>query len=291
MIKIIKSTIELEEFVSSAQQNRKTIGFAPTMGALHTGHCTLAERASRENDIAIVSIFVNPTQFNDKSDLEKYSRDLEGDTAKLAETGISAIFAPSVDDIYPHGISHDSDIELGGLDAFMEGPSRPGHFKGMAQVVKRLLDLVKPDKLYMGQKDFQQFTIVNFFIKNLKIPTKLVVCPIIREDNGLAMSSRNERLSKQTRDRAGIIYRTLKLIKRYKNQKTIGELIVYGIKRINKVHPFEVEYISIVDGNTLRPISHLSESNYIVVCIVVRAEGVRLLDNEILIQIKKLNSN
>lgn len=282
MIKIIKSSADIEAFVSTAIKNNQSIGFVPTMGALHHGHCTLAERAAKENDVAIVSIFVNPTQFNDKKDLEKYTRDLDGDATKLGHTGIVAIFAPGVEDIYPHGTDYGADIDLGGLDAYMEGPSRPGHFKGMAQVVKRFLDLVQPDKLYMGQKDFQQFSIVNFFIKNLNIPTKLVVCPIIRESNGLAMSSRNERLSKPVRDAAGIIYSTLKLIKRYRNQKSIDELITYGIKRINKASPFEVEYINIVNGDTLKPVKKIAECKYVVVCTVVRAEGVRLLDNEIL---------
>jgi pantoate--beta-alanine ligase len=283
MIQIINHVDTLHQIVKEHNTKGETIGFVPTMGALHNGHITLAQRAAKENDVAFVSIFVNPTQFNDKADLEKYTRDLQGDANKLSNSGIQYIFAPTVDDIYPHGLTYGADIDLGGLDTYMEGPSRPGHFKGMAQVVKRLLELIPADKLYMGQKDFQQFTIVHYFLKNLKIPTTLVVCPIVREPNGLAMSSRNERLSKETRNKASIIYQTLRLIKRYKNTKSVDQLIAYGTRRINKVTPFEVEYISFVDGYTLVPITDIHAHRYVVVCTVVRAEGVRLLDNEILI--------
>jgi pantoate--beta-alanine ligase len=282
MIKIIQSASDLYSWVEQIKSSKRTLGFVPTMGALHEGHVTLASRSVSENDATIVSIFVNPTQFNDKRDLDKYVRDLDGDATKLAVAGIDAIFAPTVADIYPDGTQVGADISLGGLDAYMEGPSRPGHFKGMAQVVKRLLDLVQPDRLYMGQKDFQQFTIVDFFIKNLQIPTKLVVCPIIREMNGLAMSSRNERLSKVTRDAAGIIYKTLRWIKKNYTSKDTDTLISQATAKINKVHPFAVEYISIVDGHTLIPVIDVKKHSYVVVCTVVGAEGVRLLDNEIL---------
>jgi pantoate--beta-alanine ligase len=280
-MRIIQSATEMQAYVAAMKNEKHSIGFVPTMGALHQGHVTLAEMSVKTNDVSIVSIFVNPTQFNDKKDLDKYTRDLEGDAKKLSPSGIDVIFAPTVEDIYPHGTSIGNDIDLGGLDIYMEGPSRPGHFKGMAQVVKRLLDITTPDQLYMGQKDFQQFTIVAYFLKKLKIPTKLVVCPIIRETNGLAMSSRNERLSTSTRDAAGCIYKTLSLIKRYKNKKSVLELIKYGTQRLNHT-PFEVEYISIVNGDTLDPILDIHKHKYVVCCTVVRAEGVRLLDNIIL---------
>jgi pantoate--beta-alanine ligase len=279
---ILKSAEELDQFINKIKTSDQSLGFVPTMGALHYGHVTLAERSIQENDVSIVSIFVNPTQFNDKKDLDKYVRDLDGDAAKLAPIGLDAIFAPSVDDIYPKGTDYGSDIDLGGLDIYMEGPSRPGHFKGMAQVVKRLLDLVRPDKLYMGQKDFQQFSICDFFIKNLKIPTQLIVCPIIRESNGLAMSSRNERLSTNTRESAGIIYKTLRWIKKNQKSLSVDELIKKATSKINKVNPFIVEYIYIVDGYTLAPIKSIDAHKYVVVCTVVGAEGVRLLDNEII---------
>jgi pantoate--beta-alanine ligase len=282
MIQIIQSTEVLRLYIDNAKESNKSLGFVPTMGALHEGHVTLATRSAKENDLTIVSIFVNPTQFNNKQDLDKYVRDLDGDALKLQPARIDAIFAPTVDDIYPTGTSTGANIDLGGLDTYMEGPSRPGHFKGMAQVVKRLLDLVRPDKLYMGQKDFQQFTIVDFFIKNLNIPTELIVCPIIRESNGLAMSSRNERLSKPTRDAAGIIYKTLTWIKKHHKTKSVSELVGKATDKINKVSPFEVEYIYIVDGYTLVPIDDFRHHDYVVVCTVVGAEGVRLLDNEIL---------
>ena len=165
MIRVIHSAKEISDVVKFNKANGHSIGFVPTMGALHEGHITLAKKCKRENDLAIVSIFVNPTQFNDKKDLDKYSRDLEGDLLKLFPSEIDIVFAPTAEEVYPGGEKTGQDIDLDGLDTYMEGEFRPGHFKGVAQVVKRLLDIVTPDKLYMGQKDFQQFTIINYMIK------------------------------------------------------------------------------------------------------------------------------
>jgi len=278
MIRVIQSAKELSDVVSFNRDKGHTIGFVPTMGALHEGHITLAHKCKRETDISILSIFVNPTQFNDKKDLDKYTRDLDGDILKLLPTGIDIVFAPTAAEVYPDGEQAGQEIDLAGLDTFMEGEFRPGHFKGVAQVVKRLLDIVMADKLYMGQKDFQQFTIIDHMIKTLDIKTTLVVCPTIREENGLAMSSRNERLTKETREKAGIIYKTLQTIKRNKSKKSITELIENGLKKLN-IPPFEPEYLTLVDGYKLTPVTDINASDYVVACVAVWADGVRLIDN------------
>ena len=278
MIRVIQSAKELSDVVIFNRDKGYSIGFVPTMGALHEGHITLAKKSKRENDITIVSIFVNPTQFNDKKDLDKYTRDLDGDILKLIPTDIDIVFAPTAAEVYPDGEQAGQEIDLAGLDTYMEGKFRPGHFKGVAQVVKRLLDIVMPDKLYMGQKDFQQFTIIDHMIKTLDIKTTLVVCPTIREEHGLAMSSRNERLTKETRAKAGIVYKTLKTIKRNKSKKSIAELIENGLKKLN-IPPFEPEYLTLVDGYKLTPVTDVETSDYVVACVAVWADGVRLIDN------------
>lgn len=281
MVAVIEKASDLLSLIRNNKQKGYTVGFVPTMGALHKGHITLVKKSVKENDLTIVSIFINPTQFNDKKDLDKYPRTLEADLEKLIPTGVDVVFAPSVVEMYPDGDEKGSDIDLGGLDKNLEGAFRPGHFKGVAQVVKRLLDIVTPDKMYMGQKDFQQFTIIQYMIDSLKIKTKLVICPIIREPNGLAMSSRNERLSPLTREKAGIIYTTLKAIKKYQNTKTVPELEQYGKQKLT-VAPFECEYFSIVDGHKLTTINDFNDTDYVVACVAVWADGVRLIDNIIL---------
>lgn len=261
------------------------IGFIPTMGALHNGHLYLIKKAKKENDITVVSIFVNPTQFNDKKDLEKYPRTLEKDRLMLMSVHTDILYAPEPDDVYPEGSYNNFSIDLGGLDTVMEGAHRPGHFNGVAQVVKRLLEIVQPDNLYMGQKDFQQFTIIQYMINTLNIPTKLRVCPIVREQNGLAMSSRNVRLSSKARENAKLIHNTLKAVKQKIKSHTSSELAQYALKRLTKP-PFEPEYFDIVDGNTLQPIENIDKHSYIVACTAVWIEGVRLIDNMILKQEK-----
>lgn len=281
MTSVVEKTQDIVSLIEKNKQKGLSVGFVPTMGALHAGHISLVNKSKKENDLTIVSIFVNPTQFNDKKDLDKYPRTLESDLKKLSISGVDVVFTPSIDEIYPNGVDKGTDIDLGGLDTYMEGAFRPGHFKGVAQVVKRLLDIVSPDNLYMGQKDFQQFTIIRYMLETLHIKTKLKVCPIKREPNGLAMSSRNERLTQQTREKAGLIFKTLKAIKKYQKIKTINELEQYGIKKIS-VPPFEPEYVNIVDGYKLKPIHKLDETDYAVACVAVWADGVRLLDNIIL---------
>lgn len=277
----MKTISSVEDLTNSLSSIKGKVGFVPTMGALHTGHISLVDKALKECSTIVVSVFVNPTQFNEKSDLDKYPRTLEKDSKLLAKAGVSILFAPMVSDIYPEGLKTVVDIDLGQLDKVMEGTSRPGHFEGVMQVVNRFLDIVKPDYLYMGQKDFQQFSIIDHMLKIQKSKTKLVVCPIMRESHGLAMSSRNERLSSDTREKAQLIYKVLKSIKRRKNLRTIRELKQYAIKKLSSP-PFKLEYIEIADGFTLQPIEQLSDTNYAVCCIAVWADEVRLIDNIIL---------
>ena len=281
MILVVEGVPNLIDLVQRNRKNGVSIGFVPTMGALHKGHLSLVRKAKKENDLVIVSIFVNPTQFNDKKDLEKYPRTLELDISLLLRARADVVFTPASSEIYPEGDQKGNDIDLGGLDSYMEGAFRPGHFKGVAQVVKRLLDIVTPDRLYMGQKDFQQFTIIAHMIRTLKIQTDLVVCRILREANGLAMSSRNERLTKETREKAGLIYKTLQSVKKYQNTKSVKELEDYGMKRLN-IAPFIPEYFTICDGNTLKPIQNINDTSYAVACVAVWGDGIRLIDNIIL---------
>ncbi len=280
-IKIAKTVGELHKLLASAY-GKKKIGYVPTMGALHDGHASLIKSSVTKCDITICSIFVNPTQFNDASDLDKYPRTLSADVKILEAAKCDIVFAPSVKDIYPKGTKSKLKLRLGKLDKVMEGEFRPGHFKGVAQVVKRLLDIVKPTMLFMGQKDFQQFTIIQHMINQLNIPTKLVVCPIKREQSGLAMSSRNVRLEKHIKSRADILHHTLLEARELLNLGyTPKQIESYAMKGF-KITDFKPEYFRIVNGNTLLPVKNVKKEDYIVACAAVWAGDVRLIDNMIL---------
>ena len=281
-MKTIHTVKELQSVIKQHKKEKKTVGFVPTMGALHSGHIALMKRCKKENDIAVCSIFVNPTQFNVKSDLDKYPRTLDADSEKLAKAKVDYLFAPSVKEVYPSGTKKSVKVNLKGLDKLMEGEFRPGHFEGVVQVVHRLLDIVKPTSIYMGQKDFQQFTIIAQMIKNLRMKVKLVVVEIQRAKDGLALSSRNVRLTKAKRKWAPIIYKELKRIKRSMKSKTVEETKAIAMEALGKPRGFEPEYVSIVDGNTLKPIKKWTDSDYIVVATAVWAGKVRLIDNMIL---------
>jgi len=280
-LKIIKKVAQLKKEIIKLKKAGKTIGFTPTMGALHNGHITLAKQMLKENDIGIVSVFVNPTQFNDASDLKKYPRTLKNDAALLEKAKVDILFAPSNVEVYPKGLSTKLKIDLKGLDKRMEGKFRDGHFEGVCQVVKRLLDITTPDTLYMGQKDFQQFTIIGQMIADLKIPTRLVVCDIVREKSGLAMSSRNARLTKDLKKRALIIHQTLLWIKKNKNRYSIADLKNKALDKMT-IPGFKPEYVSIVNGKDLKNIRKMTAHNYVVVCTAVWAGDVRLIDNMII---------
>lgn len=257
----------------------RVVGFVPTMGALHEGHLSLIEASKRECGLTVCSIFVNPAQFNDPRDLALYPRTYEADLALLADSSTDLLFFPSVEEIYPHDfVSVEAD--LGGLDQVMEGLHRPGHFDGVVRVVHRLLDIIRPHKLFMGQKDFQQFTIIGRMIEQLKMPVRLVVCPIAREPGGLAMSSRNRRLSKPGRDQANLIFQILQYGKSKRPVLSPGQTMDACLEKLRQAG-FDPEYFEIVDPETLQKIKQWPESGRLcVACTAVWLEGVRLIDNE-----------
>jgi pantoate--beta-alanine ligase len=279
-MEIITTVKQLNSFLEKVRQNGQNIGFVPTMGALHQGHLSLIKKAKTNKNFVVCSVFVNPTQFNNKKDLAKYPRTLDTDAKLLGNVKCDVLFAPTINEVYPKNLNTSLDINFNGLDTTMEGEFRPGHFNGMAQVVKRLLDIVKPDALYMGQKDFQQFTIVAHMIKKLKIKTTLVVCKILREANGLAMSSRNERLTKDQRNKASIIYKTLQAAFAKRNTLSPKEIESKAMSTLS-LPDFKPEYFRIVDGLTLKPVKDFSKHKYIVACVACWVGDVRLIDNKI----------
>ena len=257
-------------------------GLVPTMGALHPGHMSLIDQASKNCPIVVVSIFVNPTQFNDKTDLASYPRtpakDLDMLGRSLRQNDI--VFMPGIKDIYPE---EDTRIfDFGGLDRVMEGLHRPGHFNGVAQVVTRLFDIVDPDIAYFGQKDFQQLTIIKNLVRQTGRSVKITGCPIVREKNGLAMSSRNMLLEPIIRERAGIIYKTLKAASTMTFEKSLAEIMEFVSKSINGTEGFSIDYFEVVDDTELKPVNSLNDIRKGVKyfgCIAVRAGNIRLIDN------------
>lgn len=274
-MKVFESVKELRAELDKAEQSG--IGFVPTMGALHAGHRSLVERARRENGTVVVSVFVNPTQFNDKNDLKHYPRTPEADARLLEEAGADFVLMPSVEEIYPQPDSRQFDFGL--IDKVMEGATRPGHFNGVAQVVSRLFDIVRPARAYFGEKDFQQIAVIRAMVKQLNIPVTINACPIVREGDGLALSSRNTRLTPEQRQKAPLIARTLKESTTFVPGKSVQEVIDYVVNTINSDPVMEVEYYEIVDGNTLESIKNWSDTDYPVGCITVYCGEVRLIDN------------
>lgn len=257
----------------------RTVGFVPTMGALHPGHISLIEVCKLECEVTVCSIFVNPAQFNDPRDLALYPRTYEADVKMLAESGTDLLFFPSVEEIYPTDFVP-VEVDLGGLDLVMEGLHRPGHFTGVVRVVHRLLDIIRPDKLFMGQKDLQQFTIIRRMIDQLKMPVKLVICPITREYHGLAMSSRNRRLSPEGKAAAGLIYKVLMFGKTKRASLSPAETMSACLEKLRQAG-LTPEYFEIVDPETLQPVTQWPEiGKRCVACTAVWLEGVRLIDNE-----------
>lgn len=284
-MEIARTVLELERLILEASKNknnRKSIGFVPTMGALHDGHLQLIKHAQKENDITVCSIFVNPTQFNDESDLIKYPRTEKEDALLLESIGTTILFLPSVEEVYPPDMGKSVQFEYGGLENEMEGAFRPGHFQGVGQVVSRLLEIVKPDTLYMGQKDFQQFSLMNYMIKDLAIPVKLRIVPIIRDDNGLALSSRNARLTDTNKHKAPLIFRTLKEVEEVYPYFSVKELEKMAMAKFSEIDDFKPEYFMIADGYSLKPIENFKDHDYVVICAAVWAGDVRLIDNHII---------
>ena len=276
-MKIVKGINELKGYLVDSKRNGKRIGLVPTMGALHKGHLSLVERCVRENDICVVSVFVNPTQFNDKHDLETYPRTLEADCALLESAGCDFVFAPSVEEMYPEPDTRTFDF--GTVMQVMEGAKRPGHFNGVAQVVSKLFYIVEPDNAYFGEKDFQQIAVIRAMVKQLQIPVQINACPIVREADGLALSSRNTRLTPALRQKAPLIARTLQESKALAATKSVREVIDYVVSTLNGDPDLEVEYYEIVDGDSLVSIQDWKDTSYAVGCVTVYCGEVRLIDN------------
>jgi pantoate--beta-alanine ligase len=275
---LFKTVRALQAYLAAQVKEGKKIGFVPTMGALHQGHLSLIAQAQTQHDITLCSIFVNPLQFNDPKDLEKYPRPIERDIELLTDAGCDVFFLPSVEEIYPPNLPP-LHFDFKGLDARMEGQHRPGHFQGMVRVVHRLLDLIKPHTLFLGQKDFQQYTIVAELIRQLHLPYALVCVPTVREADGLAMSSRNVRLSPQGRAKAPQLYQTMLAFKaECSSTSPLAALQTKYIQRLQN-QGFEVDYFEVVDGHSLQALETLSQSSFPVLCTTVRLDGVRLLDN------------
>lgn len=275
---IFKKVADLQSWIANERAGGRSIGFAPTMGALHDGHMELIRLSRSDGHRSVASIFVNPTQFNNPRDLEKYPRTPEKDIALLHDTGCDALFMPSVEEVYPPGQELTISLDFRQLDEVMEGVFRPGHFIGMATVVHRLLDIVRPQSLYMGQKDFQQLTIVRDMIQQLHMPIELVMCPTVREADGLAMSSRNMRLSPDMRAVAPVIYQTLGWARMEMQQHPASVVQAQAMERLRQAG-LRPEYFDIVDGISLLPVGHWEDSDFVVACTAAFAGEVRLIDN------------
>ncbi len=275
-MKICNSLSQLEAALQTIGPG-EDIGFVPTMGALHKGHISLVSKSLSYTKNTIVSLFVNPTQFNNPNDLATYPRTEEADCDLLRQAGASIVFIPSVNDIYP---SDDNRLfDLGGLDSYGEGPKRPGHFNGVAQVVTRLFDIVKPTYAFFGEKDFQQLAIIKYITKGLNYPVTIVPCPTLREDDGLAMSSRNMLLSPEHREAAPVIYRCLTEAVSLVGSATPQELSQKVTEMINSNPMLECEYIEILNSLTLQPVTRWDDAAEVQMCAAVFAGKVRLIDN------------
>ena len=269
-MKLIQTISELRAELDAFRKGGKTIGLVPTMGALHAGHASLVNRAVAENDVVVVSDFVNPTQFNDQNDLLKYPRTLEADCALLEKCGATLVFAPSVEEVYPEPDTRQ--FSYAPLDTVMEGKYRPGHFNGVCQIVSKLFLMVEPDRAYFGEKDFQQLAIIREMVRKYPFNIQIVGCPIVREEDGLALSSRNARLTAEQR-------KALFASVDFSKSRVLLETKQFVEDCIRRAPGLELEYFEIVDGNTLQPVKAWDESNYIVGCITVYCGEVRLIDN------------
>ena len=276
-MKLIHTVQELRTELNAQRLAGKKIGFVPTMGALHEGHASLVKFAVAENDVVVVSDFVNPTQFNDQNDLLKYPRTLEADCELLEKVGAHYVFAPSVEEIYPEPDTRQ--FSYAPLDTVMEGKFRPGHFNGVCQVVSKLFMMVEPHCAYFGEKDFQQLAIIREMVKQMNFPIRIVGCPIVRESDGLALSSRNARLSDVQRVQALNISKTLFASKEYADTHTVEETQAFVEQSIAASEGLELEYFEIVDGLTLQKIAGWDDTDYAVGCITVFCGEVRLIDN------------
>ena len=274
---VIDTIAQLRSYLAVSRSKGKSIGLVPTMGALHEGHASLVERSIKENEVTIVSVFVNPTQFNDKGDLERYPRTLEADCQLLERLGADCVFAPTVEEVYPEPDTRQFDFTP--LDKVMEGIYRPGHFNGVAQIVSKLFIYVEPDRAYFGEKDFQQLAIIREMVRQMNFDLEIVGCPIVREQDGLALSSRNALLTLEQRHTALAISKSLFTSVDYAKSHSLTETKQMVENSIAATDGLELEYYEVVDGNTLQPVSSWDDADYIVGCITVYCGKVRLIDN------------
>lgn len=278
-MKVFHKIVELQNQLFDNRKEGKSIGLVPTMGALHEGHASLVKKSVEDNDITVVSVFVNPTQFNDPKDLSSYPRDIDADCQLLEQVGADYVFAPSVEEMYP--VPDTRHFEFPPITTVMEGAHRPGHFNGVCQVVSRLFYIVRPDNAYFGEKDWQQIAVVKAMVNNLGLNVNIVECPIVRDNDGLAKSSRNTLLSTEEREIAPIIFKTLKESVDYSKTHDVKDTHDFVVNKINAVKGLDVEYFEIVDGNTLLDIDNWDESANAVGCITVYcgSRPVRLIDH------------
>lgn len=279
-MQIINTIVEVKDQLAKIREKGLSIGFVPTMGALHEGHLSLIREARKENDFVVCSIFVNPIQFNNKSDLEKYPRTFEADMSLLNDEKCDLLFFPSEVEMLPH--SKIETFDFNGLDQVMEGKFRPGHFNGVATIVKILFEIIEPQRAYFGMKDYQQLVIIHKMTKDCNLPVEIIPCPTVREEDGLAMSSRNRLLSKSERKQAATIFKVLKMIKIHSGFSTIGEIKEYVETQFRKSKIAKLEYFEIVDMYSLKPLKAWAESNNVIACTAVYVGEVRLIDNIIL---------
>lgn len=277
-MELINTKAELKQILSEIRKTKPMTGFVPTMGALHKGHINLVERSVKENDTTVVSIFVNPTQFNNPDDLKKYPRTIENDLKLLEKTGCNIVFYPDADEMYPP----DEKLvkyNFGNLETVMEGKFRPGHFNGVATIVRKLFEIVEPDRAYFGKKDFQQLAVIKDLVRQIKSPVKIVPCETVREKDGLAMSSRNMRLTPGQRKTAPEIFSIMTEAKKMKETHTPDEIRKFVEQKISSISLFRLEYFDLVESETLKRIHSWKKSGGITACIAVYMDNVRLIDN------------
>lgn len=277
MIRIFNHIVDIQLFLKAKHSSGLSVGLVPTMGALHEGHLSLIRRAKKENKIVVASVFVNPVQFNNPADLEKYPRTPEKDVALLDGAGCDAVFMPSVEEMYPAKINDHYDF--GAIEQVMEGACRPGHFNGVAIVVRKLFEIVEPDRAYFGEKDFQQQAIIRKMVKDYNINLEIVPCDIVRENDGLAMSSRNMRLNADERAIAPMIYKVLRETVAKVDTMSPAEMKAFALKRYSEIKQFDVEYVEIADETTLQSVKEWNDSEHARIFVALQLGPVRLIDN------------
>ena len=276
-MKVFNFIVDIQRFVEEKRNEGLKIGFVPTMGALHEGHLSLINRAKKENDIVVCSVFVNPIQFNNQTDLEKYPRTPERDIEKLEQAGCDAVFMPTAEEMYPNKV--EDHYDFGDLERVMEGACRPGHFNGVAIVVRKLFEIVTPNRAYFGEKDFQQLAIINKMVKDLNMNLEIVPCPIVRENDGLAMSSRNVRLNEAERAIAPKIFATLNDAISKKDSMSPAEMKSYALAKYAEIKEFDVEYVEITDEINLKSLENWNECEHARIFVALQLGPVRLIDN------------